>query len=809
MSFTTRRLLSDSTSQYRIPNSLRFRPSASAYLSRTPAVAGNRTTWTWSGWVKMGNTYLGNPVFNAHGDQTTITRDVLYFRTDGRLDFFVNGIGSSFSGKKVSTSVFRDFSAWYHVVAVYDSTNPTAEDRMRLYVNGDRITTFDINISVPQNTTSKTNSTQIHRIGVDPFSGPPADYFDGYLTEVNFIDGQALDPLAFGYFSPTTGVWTPARYTGTYGTNGFYLKFTDTSSNTATGIGKDSSGNGNNWTPNNISLTAGTTYDSMIDTPTPYDDGGYGRGNYATFNPLHYNVLGTATSEGNLAGTSIATSTSPYNRSYPSTLNVSSGKWYCELTVGVNNNGQSIGITSAFDSNGIPASNNYSYNFWDRYYIINNVTAQSPYGVRATSGQVIGMAVNLDVGTIEWFVNGVSQGQKSGIVSGNYFIVYWPQWGVGGVAMYGTINFGQRPFAYTPPTGFKTLCTQNLPTPAIVNPAQFMAATTYAGTGATQTIANTVNNRSFQPDLVWIKGRSAATDHALYDSVRGATKDLVSNSTAAETTQATGLTTFGSTGFSIGNLAKLNTNAQTYVAWQWKAGDSTVTNTAGTITSQVDANPTAGFSIVSYTGNGVAGATVGHGLGVAPKMLIVKQTNVGGNSWSVYHSGLPSAAYGLVLEGTNAQFTTTFWNNTAPALNVFSIGGPTTGATNNNGSAYIAYCFAEVDGFSKFGSYTGNGSADGVFCYTGFRPKWVMIKRTDSTGPWFLQDSSRSKYNVILDSLLADQNVVENTIGGYDKMDFLSNGFKQRDSSLNANGSGGSYIFAAFAEAPFKYALAR
>jgi len=653
------------------------------------------------------------------------------------------------------------------------------------------------------------NTTFPHGLGAH---STPATFFDGYLTEVNFIDGQALDPLAFGNFSATTGVWTPARYTGTYGTNGFYLKFTDTSSNTATGIGKDSSGNGNNWTPNNISLTAGTTYDSMIDTPTPYNDGGYGRGNYCNLNAIETNY-GTM-SNANLSVSMACTNTTA-KQARGTFLFPSSGKFYFEV-IPTTLSGIAIilGVVkfSAPTNGGTDITPTFSvgdmYSYSSNTGIKSDGVNTSAYGASFTISDVIGVAVDVDNGTLTFYKNNLSQGIAfSGLALNNYYPVVHCAGQNGNLVC--TINFGQRPFAYTPPTGFKTLCTQNLPTPAIVNPAQFMAATTYAGTGATQTIANTVNNRSFQPDLVWIKGRSAATDHALYDSVRGATKDLVSNSTAAETTQATGLTTFGSTGFSIGNLAKLNTNAQTYVAWQWKAGDSTVTNTAGTITSQVDANPTAGFSIVSYTGNGVAGATVGHGLGVAPKMLIVKQTNVGGNSWSVYHSGLPSAAYGLVLEGTNAQFTTTFWNNTAPALNVFSIGGPTTGATNNNGSAYIAYCFAEVDGFSKFGSYTGNGSADGVFCYTGFRPKWVMIKRTDSTGPWFLQDSSRSKYNVILDSLLADQNVVENTIGGYDKMDFLSNGFKQRDSSLNANGSGGSYIFAAFAEAPFKYALAR
>ena len=935
MSFTTRRLLSDSTSQYRIPNSLRFRSSASAYLSRTPAVAGNRTTWTWSGWVKRGKLGTETAIFTGGnwgvGVGANFATGLIFTPSDQLAWYWASSDGP----RATTTAVFRDTSAWYHIVIKVSSSVAT------ISVNGTQVLTYT------GTGNGAVNAVIQHALGS---SATSLDYyFDGYMTEVNFIDGQALDPLAFGYFSPKTGVWTPARYTGTYGTNGFYLPFTN--NNTVEALGYDygnggpelitngmfvsnvngwtvapglggtpsitwqathtarisnpvnsqraayyqaistvigqtyyvqchitniniglstrtasikkgddaagatnqviigsvpqSAGSGwvrgtftatstttyiiidadiyntgtqgadfshisvttgaykNSWNPFNISLTSGTTYDSMIDTPTPYNDGGYGRGNYAVLNPLHYNTLGTVVSEGNLVGTSIASNTSPYYRSYPSTLNVSSGKWYCELTVGSNNNGQTIGITSSFDSDGTPSTNSYGYNFWDQSYVVNNLVGSS-YGVRATAGQVIGMAVNLDGGTIEWFVNGVSQGQKSGIVAGNYFIVYWTGWSVSGVGQFSSINFGQRPFAYTPPTGFKTLCTQNLPTPAIINPAQFMAATTYAGNGSTQTIANTVNNRSFQPDLVWIKGRSAATDHALYDSVRGATKDLVSNSTAAETTQATGLTTFGSNGFTIGSLAKLNTNAQTYVAWQWKAGDSTVTNTAGTITSQVDANPTAGFSIVSYTGTGTTG-TVGHGLGSPIKMHIVKNRTTDWN-WNVWFEGFTTNQF-LRLNTNDSIITfSNNWGSGTFNSNVFSVSN--NGAWNNSsGNQYVAYCFAEVDGFSKFGSYTGNGSANGPFIYCGFRPKWMMFKRTDAGADhWAILDSGRDALNVVSGYVNPNNSAVEFTQAS---VDFTSNGIKIRNVGTGANISGSTYIFAAFAEAPFKYALAR
>jgi hypothetical protein len=697
-------------------------------------------------------------------------------------------------------ALLRDYSSWYHIVVSVDTTQTTASNRVNVYINGVQQTSFTHNIQPTQNLDTKVNGTVLHTQGAWLY-GSTASYGDCYLTEVNFIDGQALDPLAFGRINSKTGVWTPAKYTGTYGTNGFYLKFTDTSSNTATGIGKDFSGNGNNWTPNNISLTAGATYDSMIDTPTPYNDGGYGRGNYATLNPLEN---GSATFDrGNLRTT---TSTTSGKRSVGSTVLVSSGSWYCEVECVTNGSSSAaIGIANASFVVG-SEFRTYCYGYYnDGKKIINN--SYSSYGASYNNGDIIGIAFNADSGTLTFYKNGSSQGTISSIPSDAYRIA------VAGNSSLNTstfeVNFGQRPFAYTPPTGFKTLCTQNLPTPAIVNPAQFMAATTYAGTGATQTIANTVNSRSFQPDLVWIKGRSAATDHALYDSVRGTTKDLVSNSTAAETTQATGLTTFGSNGFTVGNLGKLNTSAQTYVAWQWKAGDSTVTNTAGTITSQVDANPAAGFSIVSYVGPGTA-CTVGHGLGVAPKMIIIKDLT-DPNEWMVYHSSLGADKY-LMLHSTNASATSTIpWNNTVPSSSVFSIGAWNWLNYVGGANRYIAYCFAEVEGFSKFGSYTGNGSADGPFIYCGFRPKWVMIKRTDAVNDWIIYDTVRQSFNT---GATADaSNYIRANLAIAEDIDpvidCMSNGFKIDGFGAFHNASGGSYIFAAFAEAPFKYALAR
>jgi len=364
-------------------------------------------------------------------------------------------------------------------------------------------------------------------------------------------------------------------------------------------------------------------------------------------------------------------------------------------------------------------------------------------------------------------------------------------------------NFGQRPFAYTPPTGFKALNTQNLPDAPIKKGNQYFDATLYTGNGSTQSI---VNSGAMQPDLVWLKGRSAATGNLLEDSVRGALQYLASETTAAESTVAGTITSFNSNGFSIGNQAGVNTNAATYVAWQWNAGGTTVTNTDGIISAQVRANPTAGFSVVTYTGTG-ANATVGHGLGVAPRMVIVKSRNAA-NNWSVWHGTISGSQF-LLLNTTGVVATAAnVWNSTTPTSTVFSVG--TNVSTNFNTTTYVAYCFSEVAGYSAFGKYTGNGAADGPFVHLGFRPKFIIIKRTDVANAWIMFDTSRSTYNQSFNYLLAENTQQEiTTSGATDTLDFLSNGFKLRCATPAENINNGTYVYMAFAENPFKNSLAR
>jgi hypothetical protein len=339
--------------------------------------------------------------------------------------------------------------------------------------------------------------------------------------------------------------------------------------------------------------------------------------------------------------------------------------------------------------------------------------------------------------------------------------------------------------------------------PVIDRGDDYFQAGTYTGNGSTQTITGL----RFQPDFVWIKGRSAASSHRLIDAVRGSNKVLFSNTTDSEFTDNTQITSFNSDGFSLGSQNGVNASGETYVYWAWKANGAGVSNTDGTITSTVSANTDSGFSIVTYTGNATAGATVGHGLGVAPAMIIVKARNSDVRPWTVYHSyntSEPETEY-LRLNTTNGTADFDMWNDTAPTSTVFSLSDYDW--TNDNASPFIAYCFAPVAGYSAFGSYTGNGSADGPFQYLGFRPAFVMWKGSSFTSNWRIADSARNPFNEALANLEANLTDAEGATSN--TVDFLSNGFKIRGTGNDLNTSSETIIYMAFASSPFKLALAR
>jgi hypothetical protein len=839
---------------YQVSRSLRFN-GTSKYLSRTFS-AGNRKTWTWSGWVKRSliSTANNQTIFGASTASPTDNTNLfnIQFTTADTLS-----LSGGASEVLATSQVFRDPTAWYHIVVAFDTTQATLSNRIKMYVNGSQVTSLSVSTYVVQDFQTAINSAVQHDIGgLLPFAGR---YFDGYIAEANFIDGSQLTPSSFGETESATGRWRPIQYSGTYGTNGFYLPFSrnqaaqelgidqktgsftsatgglpilnqsqrfltsgvasdsnasslvlalplDTTANltadqsptgrtastksvtnasvTATpgvyeyyGTGSalfngttsrlsvpnstdfqfgtgdftvegwvnsvalktnglfakcstDSTwaagwsleinagyitfydgvaglrytgatnlmaintwyhvawsrqsgslrmfvnGNlvrtdtitsnfvptvsfamGNDITTNTyalnayfqdvriykgvakytaafvvpntndfipggsptFSVTAYATNDSLVDSPTIYGlDTGVGgevRGNYATLNsisPFKGTIL-----NGNL-------STNAGLLSSFSTIGMSSGKWYCEMYVTAVGTESSLGVTRGLASTQYMGTSADSYGYYMSGPKYNNSTPIA-YGAAYTTGDTVGAAFDADGGTIIFYKNGVSQGTAyTGLTSGPYFF------GCSGRSNDVTMNFGQQAYKYAAPSGYKALCSTNFPTPAVPKSSAAMDVVTYTGTGATLTNSSL----NFSPDLVWLKSRSAATDHALYDSVRGATFDLSSTSTAAQTTQAQGLTSFDASGFTIGTLAKLNTTSATYVGWAW---DESVTD---------------GLDIVGYVGNGTSGRTISHNLGVTPKFILVKNRTTA-SDWPVYHASLPASNM-LFLHLTNA-----------------------------------------------------------------------------------------------------------------------------------------------------------
>ena len=769
---------------YEIERSLRFNSADSAYLNRTPASVGNRRTFTWSGWLKR-SAFNDQDVFSAQSSTAYFT---FRLQSDNtlRVNHWTSGIGDQIL--YISSQVFRDPSSWYHFVIAVDTTQATSTDRIKVYVNNTQITTWSSSTAPSQNLDTVFNTADTHFIGGTGSGTFAGQYLNGYLADIHLIDGQALDPTSFGEFD-ANNVWQPIAYTGSYGTNGFHLDFADNSSTAA--LGYDAAGS-NDWTVNNLSVTAGAGNDSLVDSPTNYGTdtgaGGEVRGNYCTLNPLAGTI---APFNGNLSASVL------YSTEYVrGTIGIGSGKYYFEVLVETATTGHNIGITTTSSGS---LSDYWLYHYNGNIYTT-STTITPGLGV-LSQGTVVGVAVDATSGTIAFYRNNTLAHTFTGLSTS---ATYFPLVAGTSSGTYTTLqcNFGQRPFAYAAPSGFKALCTANLPTPTITKPSTVMDVALYTGNGSTQTISGL----NFSPDLVWIKGRSGATDHALYDVVRGTQARLESNTTDAEVTSDSGLTAFNSDGFALSTLAQVNTNSATYAGWCWDAGSSTVTNTAGTITSQVRANASAGFSVVTYTGTG-ADATIGHGLGVAPKLYIIKRRNSTGN-WPVLTTIIDGSVDYAYLNITNAFASTVGTTATLPTSSVFSLGG-TDPDVNTNGGTYVAYCFAPVAGYSAFGSYTGNGNADGPFVYTGMRPRWIMVKRSNSTASWHVHDTQRDPTNPNGLTLYPDWSGAELGSDTSNVFDFLSNGFKLRISDAALNANAGTYIYAAFAESPFSLARAR
>jgi hypothetical protein len=804
MAFTPKLLQQGASgaSGYQISRSLRFNSADSAYLNRTPS-ASNRTAWTYSAWIKMAKTTGYQYFFGGTSDNYGNNFTLLQMNNNGSDLAFYDVQSGTTSFDLRPTPVYRDPSAWYHFVLVYDSNNATSSDRARIYVNGSRVTAFNSATYPTSGKTSVFNSAVTHTISASPYGA------DCYMTEINMIDGQALTPSSFGETNAQTGVWRPKKYSGSYGTNGFYLNFSDNSNTTAATLGKDYSGNGNNWTPNNFSVTAGAGNDSLVDSPTSYGTdtgaGGSVRGNYCTFNPL-VKPYGTNTfTNGNL---DVSIPVSNWN-AVVGTIALTTGKWYWEIISGEQN--LFIGIQQVNQDYTTINPQNFSGIFLcdDNKIMIDGGTRTSYTATGHGPGVVVGVAVDLDAGSINFYLNGTAQGSVSFTGSTAYGKSVLPTIIPYFSGYTHSANFGQRAFSYTAPTGYKALCTQNLPSPAIAQGNKYMDASTYTGNGTSQSLT-----LGFQPDFTWFKARNIGYSSILTNSVTGGSNYLVTSSTAAEQGGQSLVTSWTSTGVNIGSWIAVNESTITFVAWNWKAGGTAVTNTTGSITSSVSANPTSGFSIVTWTGTGTGSTTVGHGLSTLPQFVIIKKRNTT-SDWYVasYASGQGlNYAYHLFLDTTGALSSNNdpyyLGGQASLTSNVLAIApGTSNTGGNENGTTYVAYCWTPIEGYSAFGSYTGNGSTDGPFVYTGFKPRFVMIKdATTASTQWTMLDSARNNYNVVDARLIANLSNAENA---QNFLDFTSNGFKLRDTYSVINQSGATLIYMAFAENPFKYSLAR
>jgi hypothetical protein len=777
---------------YEIDQSIRFdnvdgvnAGGAQMYRLALTGTPTNDKKATISAWVKRAT--LGyNQTIAYSGDPNGSTFEGLRFNTNDTILF--SQASSVYT--LTTTQVFRDVGAWYHIVAEIDTANGTAADRANLYVNGEKVTSFSTatypSLNYVTNWTASSASIA-HAWGTNgiPAAGPSSQLFAGYMAEMYVLDGEKAGPTAFGEFNDS-GVWIPKAYSGAFGNNGYYM-----TGENASALGEDFSGNNLDFT-----TVALATTDQMLDTPTD---------NFCTLNAVD-KATQVVLADGNLQ---YGLSSNSYT-AVRGTFGISSGKWYWEMSTvsGMAVNTCYMGI--ATNASNLQVSNapgdgtTYTY---ISYTGNKAYTSGSAYGTAwNTNGRVIGVALDLDAGKIWWSRDGVWQASGDPAAGTNEAFsgitgTWHPYVVFNDTSPNLLFNFGQSAFTYTPPTGFNTLSTANLPTPSITDGSAYFQPTLYTGTGSSLAVTQS-GNSTFQPDWVWIKGRSGATEHVLTDAVRGVTKELSSNDTGAEETVAQGLTTFGSAGFTVGTDGSYNTSSATYVGWQWKANGAGSSNTDGTISSTVSADTTSGFSIVRYAGNlsTTGSATVGHGLGIAPSVVISKSLDsTAGDSgaWAVQHTSLPAS--NILRLNTTAATSDKSGNGTlsSPTSTVFYTNY--TEGLNVTGNDYIAYCFAEVEGFSSIGSYTGNGSAtDGPFVYTGFRPAFVMTKRIDSTSDWTIEDTTRSTFNLVENALFPNLNIAEDTTG--DRMDILSNGFKLR---TTAQPNVGTLIYMAFAEHPF------
>jgi hypothetical protein len=755
---------------YKIDQSCRFNDDDSAYTSKTFASAGDRSIWTFSTWFKRGN--ISTPMgflcnYNNASNYAYISfdgNDIIFYET------LVNGVNR---GSVQIEPRLRDTSAWYHLVVSMDADN----QQMRMWVNGVEYT-LTVATAISASDGRMNGDVGAHYLGYRGASG----YFDGYMAETYFIDGQELTASSFG--ESKNGIWVPINYTGgSYGTNGFYFDFSNSSH-----FGEDQSGNNNDFTDSGLA-----TNDQVEDTPT---------NNHVTFTNFWdtKGATGNTLSDGNLKVGCLANGA---NNGCGSTMGAYAGKFYWEFEADAGGATPLLGAANLLE---IGAYADISYpgiggnegaNSWGYYASTGNKFNdgnQGAYGDSFTDSDIIGVAIDMDAGKIWFAKNNVWQDSGdpaagTGEAFSNLAGCVGPH--VGNGASTGTDTIILQALAshmtYTPPTGFVALNWANITAKMGLSETLYLEGNKgfdtviYTGTGAELEISDL----EFSPNFVWVKERAAVGySHRIADSVRGATLSLESNTLGVEQTEAQGLKSFDNDGFTLGTNVAWNNSGSTFVAWNWLE------------------DPNYGFDIVSHTGDGTNPKTVAHSLGVTPEMIITKSRS-NAQKWIVGHKDLTSWAWNLYLDDTSTQQNDAQYS-TPDSTNFY----PNNASTNTNLATYISYLFASIEGYSKVFSYTGNASADGPFVYCGFRPRYFFVKNINQAKDWWQWDTERATYNQINQVLFPNGSGTEQDNVAYG-VDIYSNGFKIRNTDASFNGSGNTMIGIAFAETPFPWANAR
>lgn len=706
-----------------IGHSLRFRGVASSSLNRTFVAPTANTSWALNYWLKLGTLgtlrhLLGVGAGSMAGHISLSAGNALTF-TDN-------------AGNVVATStpLLRDPTGHGQLFVRSNGTN------IKGYWNGVEILSY-------VGTITTINSANVHWIGRR--SAASADHFDGYMSRTCFVDnGGALTPSDFAYFNTEINEWVSKTQSAVKavidagGTNSFMLDFDDGTSLTT--LGYDKSSKGNNWTLNSFSLTAGTTYDWMLDVP----------GNsYAALNPIY-------PSAANITNGNLSSGTTAARGTLNSTLFDS--QWFVTA-------GASAVTAGVIDDSGTTNTT--------------SVTANKVYAFKMTTAGALSYKNVTDAGSWTSIATGLT---------GNR----WPY----SVTQAASWNFGQQPLPEALDTGFKALCQANMPTPAILNPEQHHNVYTVTKSGNTNFTLDW--DGSVYDTYFEIKRRDVAGDWYNVDGLRGYDKILKSNSTAAETTDANVIGVSGTTCTLKSTLAD-----GTYVISAWKAGltASRQTNTDGSITSTVSRNVTSGFAIVAFTSPASGNFSIGHGLGKAPKEVIVKN-RAGTGGWTTFFKGATSIDSYLALNLTNAVTSSAgIWGGAEPSSTVVSMQSAVAIAAS---SAGVAYVHAEIPGYSKFGSYAGNGSVDGAYADLGFKPKWFRVKSSTAADDWRVYDALRPGYNVQGGDLRANTTVAEATAA---EIDLTSSAVKLRIATTP--NAAQTYVYSAYADVPTKYSLAR